>query len=386
MAQRAIAVCYRACYRRSGLPKGQRLHHRSGIARVGRAISQLVSCHSMVSIEQTWKAAHTDTCCRIWYRSAQSVKTIDPPETMDARDAVVEDYLDEAIDITTGEHKTTNTAHDPPNPVEAPVAYDAFNELRIHELTALALCFLGPLIGSYILHVIRSQLSTIGDQLVSNLHLTLFVLGAEIRPLRHAMKMAERRTLYLQRIVKEDPYVSAKDKDQDARLNELRGRIDEVEASYSDKLMEQSNVSKGKQPDNTEDLKRLQSSMQTQIDALTRAVRRYEKRQTTQSMQTESRLQELDVRLKDSISLAAAAANYAQRPGVVAAALNQAAMLFSLPLKAAHTAFVMPFQFASTFLISLALRTGLVHGRPARTAPKAPSRPKTQSRMVSKVK
>lgn len=47
--------------------------------------------------------------------------------------------------------------------------------------------------------------------------------------------------------------------------------------------------------------------------ALNRAVRRYEKRATLQTFQTESRLLDLEARLNDAISLAAAAANNGQR-------------------------------------------------------------------------
>lgn len=288
--------------------------------------------------------------------------------------------MDEALDGLVGEETVDETTegNEPPSDSQRHTrANEAFDELRLHELSALALCFLGPLVGSYILHLVRSQLSSIGDQLVSNLHLTLFVLGAEIRPLRHAMKMAEARTLYLQRVVREDPYVSAKDQDQDAILSELRGRMDELESSYADKLAQQELIPKAKQPDSSEALKRVQSSMQGQIDALTRAVRRYEKRETTIQMQSEARFHDLDRRLKEAVSLAAAAAQYSQRPGMVVLALEWFARLFAVPLKAAHMAFVWPFQLSGGLIVTLALKFGLVQAGPRRNAPKPPPRHKT---------
>ena len=48
-------------------------------------------------------------------------------------------------------------------------------------------------------------------------------------------------------------------------------------------------------------------SLQPDLDALNRAVRRYEKRSVLLSMQTEKRLQELETRMGDAIALAAAA-------------------------------------------------------------------------------
>lgn len=276
--------------------------------------------------------------------------------------------------------KTAATATTPPDKQDAPAAYDAFNELRMHEVTALALCFLGPLLGSYILHIIRSQLSTLGDQLISNLNLTLFVLGAEIRPLRHGMKMAEARTLYLQRIVKEDPYISTKDKDQDSFLNELRNRLDELETSCAEKFSDEGFGNPGKQPDNSEAVKRLQSSTQSQIDALNRAVRRYEKRETTHTMQTESRLQELESRLKETISLAAAAANMSQKPGLMLIALDWTTSLLAVPLQVAYTTCVLPFQVANGLLVSVALRLGVVQARPRKSPSKQPLRSRSQQR------
>ena len=52
----------------------------------------------------------------------------------------------------------------------------------------------------------------------------------------------------------------------------------------------------------------VRQGLQTQLDAITRAIRRYEKRSAAQTIQIEARFQEVDRRLKDALSLAAAAA------------------------------------------------------------------------------
>ena len=56
----------------------------------------------------------------------------------------------------------------------------------------------------------------------------------------------------------------------------------------------------------------VRKSIQPDFDALNRAVRRYEKRATLLSLQTESRLQELEKRMTDAITLAAAAERSSQ--------------------------------------------------------------------------
>lgn len=53
--------------------------------------------------------------------------------------------------------------------------------------------------------------------------------------------------------------------------------------------------------------------LQPELDALNRAVRRYEKRTTISSLQTEARLQDLECRLKDVVVLAAAAQRNAEQ-------------------------------------------------------------------------
>lgn len=314
--------------------------------------------------------------CRVWYRSAQSVKLATPAaEDQSPLETAIEDVVDEFADPipqknewdSSVEPGTPSGTNPTPLPTgrEGPETNDALRELRLHEITALALCFLGPLLGSYILHVIRLQLSTLGDQLVSNLHLTLFVLGAEIRPLRHAIKMAQARTLYLQRVVREDPHASVNE--DDPALQDLRQRLDEVEESLAKKFtaIEHANGT-SKTPESTDALKKMQAAMQSQIDALNRAVRRYEKRATAQTMQTESRLQDLDVRLREAVSLAAAAANYSQRPGLVVGSLNSLKSLLAMPVRLVYTVLSFPFRIASEAIIEAGLKLGLVQSRRTR--------------------
>ena len=188
---------------------------------------------------------------------------------------------------------------------------DAHRELKTNEMLALVACFLGPLVGAYFLHAIRSQLTRPAEGLVSNFNLTIFVMAAELRPVSHIIKMKQARMLHLQRIVRSD----VKDSFRKADIQALSNRLADVE-------------SRTKEPAHNKDIDTIKmgatvrQSIQPQLDALNRAVRRYEKRQAAQSMQTEARFQELDGRLKDALALAAAAARTGQRPGIVSTVLT----------------------------------------------------------------
>lgn len=229
----------------------------------------------------------------------------------------------------------------------------AIRELHIHELAALASCFIFPLIGTWVLHTIRAKLSRPSEGLVSNYNLTIFLLAAEIRPFKHLLRMVQTRTLHLQRII-----ASSDDDDRDkidaSKVVDLSKRLEELEAHVAEtaaaRLASNNNSSSNKN-NNTEEPRELtpqeqeytlslvsqaaaeyRKGFQTDIDALNRAVRRYEKRTAVSAYQTESRLQLLEARSRDALSLAAAAQrSSAQQPKSVFAVLLDwisAAVLF----------------------------------------------------------
>ncbi len=196
----------------------------------------------------------------------------------------------------------------------------AQRELRIHELLALLSCFVFPLIAATGLHSIRSQLSRPSEGLVSNYNLSIFVLVAEIRPISHLIKMVQRRTLFLQRRANMD-FLQESSRADSQQSRDLALRLDELEAHVADRAAEPAGKQKDEQINSdalvakasataTSDVKR---SVQPELDALNRAMRRYEKRSTISSVQIEARLQDLETRLKDVVSLAAAAQRNADR-------------------------------------------------------------------------
>ena len=187
----------------------------------------------------------------------------------------------------------------------------AEGELRIHELLALALCFISPMLGAWLLHAIRAQLSRRSEDLISNYNLTIFLLATEIRPLSHLVKMIQARTLFLQKVVtaslqEEAPQLDAQVvMDISKRLEELEQHIinnaDRVNGTAD--ADSETVVSKA----TAQAVADLRITFQPELDALNRAVRRYEKRTTVSALQTESRLQDLESQLRDVVVLAAAA-------------------------------------------------------------------------------
>lgn len=179
----------------------------------------------------------------------------------------------------------------------------AESELRQHELLALLSCFVFPVIGAWLLHAIRGQLSRPSEGLVSNYNLTIFLLAAEIRPLSHFIKMVQSRTLHLQRILNNNPF--EEDKIDNDKLVDLSRRLDEIETHVVQKNSASNGI--GSSPTTGQVSTEVRKQLQPELDALNRAVRRYEKRATLLTMQTEARLQDLESRMADAITLAAAA-------------------------------------------------------------------------------
>lgn len=224
----------------------------------------------------------------------------------------------------------------------------AAKELRAHEVLALIACFLFPLTGAYLLHSIRGYLSRPSEGLVSNFNLIIFLMAAELRPLRHLVKMLQARTLHLQRVVAQsldDEGASSTpggDRNLLKRIEELEARVAGKEAPTGQEVSDIAVGGKQAALITTE----VRRSVQPELDALNRAVRRYEKRATLQTMQTESRLLDIEARLGDAITLAAAAAsvNQQHRAGVTTMLIEWIGTGMVLPLQAFGALATLPFR------------------------------------------
>lgn len=204
--------------------------------------------------------------------------------------------------------------------------------------------FVLPALGAYLLHVIRGQLSRPSTGLVSDYNLTIFLLAAEIRPVRQLIKLVTKRTLHLQRVANSvtDPALGPN------RNNDILARLDLLEAKLAANDTLAPDASEIQKEEVASLSAELRKRYEPRLDALERAVRRYEKRATTLTLLTEQRLQSLESRLQDALSLAAVAAQ-SSRPGIVATALNAISKAIAVWLDAFWYSLVWPFKLAEYF-------------------------------------
>ncbi|KAF1933355.1 uncharacterized protein M421DRAFT_52347 [Didymella exigua CBS 183.55] len=255
-------------------------------------------------------------CCTwpwTWYHSAQQRRYVDPEEALfddtlyeeEDEDSIIES--NENPDPTRSDTKGTGRLAEP---TATAAQLGASQALKRQERMAFVTCFTAPLVGAYLLHIIRGQLR-VAEGLVSDFNLNLFVMVAEVRPIMCLMKMQQERMFHLQRIVKTDPQDLINPHNAQAivqRLATLEGRLDDPAANSH---LESARIAA-----------EVRDGLQTQLDSIVRAIRKYEKKSVAQTMQIEARFQEVDVRLKDTLSLAAAAARTGQRPGLISSFLG----------------------------------------------------------------
>ena len=205
-------------------------------------------------------------------------------------------------------------------------------ELRKQELFALFATFTFPGVAAYLLHIIRAQLSRPSTGLVSDYNLCIFLLAAEFWPCRQVARLVSARTLHLQRTVAELDDVSASPMDKES-LSSLTVRIAELEARVADQSLLAPNMTMAQKADVTDLATEIRKRYEPRLEGLERAVRRYEKRSTTMAMVTEQRLQNLEVRMQDALSLAAAAAHHSQDRNVASKTLSALTSLVTVPVK-----------------------------------------------------
>lgn len=286
-----------------------------------------------------------------WYCSAQTIR-----ELQEDHPGTAVESGDDSPTCSTSQTSLEDIIEEDQSPTPRPPKREsllaresAVHELYTHELLALFSCFIAPVIGTYLLHTIRSQLTRPSEGLVSNYNLTIFLLAAELRPLSHLVKLVQSRTLHLQHVVSTNPYKTATS--SASTLEELTARLVQLEAVRNEKVANGAiGEAKGGPGLTAKQLNTITTSIRQtlhpDIDALNRAVRRYEKRATLQTMQTESRLFDLESRLADAISLAAAAANsnMHQSRGFSGKFLEWVGMSFLLPFEGLVSLAALPFK------------------------------------------
>lgn len=277
-----------------------------------------------------------------WYYSAQALRRDVEPEYDDSGD-------DTAVE-------TTSSAGGSPKPSSEERHVDktdtnrehiskrerAAASLRNQELLALLATFVLPVLAAYLLHVIRAQLSGPSNGLVSDYNLSIFLLAAEIRPVRQVVRMVAKRTLYLQRTVTgmDDPFASAVD--ERSTISRLADRIADLEEKLSAHAVVPPPVNMAQKADVSDLSSEIRRRYEPRLEGLERAVRRYEKRTVTLAMSTEQKLLSLETRLQEALSLAAVAAQHSQNPGMVSTGLATLGNIMALPWKVAYSVCMWP--------------------------------------------
>ncbi|KAJ5794852.1 hypothetical protein N7457_001451 [Penicillium paradoxum] len=273
-----------------------------------------------------------------WYRSAQAIRQEESGFPAPDDPTPFEPDEDEAESPTTTQpHRNSATA-------------SARSELQIHELAALAACFIFPVIGTWLLHAIRSSLSRPSEGLVSNYNLTIFLLASEVRPVAHLLRLIQKRTLHLQRIVaSSEPFVNPTTiQDLTKRLEELEAHVAETASARSAESHDGRPLSPKEQPETpslvAQSVLETRKSIQPDIEALNRAVRRYEKRSAVFTLQTDQRFAHLETQAGDAIALAAAAqrSSASRRPNYALVLLDWACACIVIPAQLALSAASLP--------------------------------------------
>lgn len=228
----------------------------------------------------------------------------------------------------------------------------AARELYMHEMLALTWCFLFPMLGAYLLHTIRGQLSRPSEGLVSDYNLCIFLIAAEVRPVAHVLKLIQGRAVRLQRIVASNPHTIKTTRER--QIEALCARIDELEArAAAGEMMSAATQADASNARVAEAMvaRSVRDGMQPELDALNRAVRRYEKKIAILAGQTDNRLEYLEYRLNDAIALAAVAAKHSTTQGGMASwLLEKTTRIIVVPIQTAVALFMFPFRTLSSLL------------------------------------
>jgi hypothetical protein len=288
-----------------------------------------------------------------WYHAAQEIRIIG--EEAD-EDALEEDDDSESLSHTHTPGSPSSTIEDaaaqrdqdddskedgaadqasPSHPPLTKRQQAAVGELYIHEVAALLSCAALPILSACLLHAIRVQLSRPSEGLVSNYNLTIFLLVAEFRVVSHVTKLVQSRTLYLQNVVRTYPF--AVPSDNTSQLEQMFQRLDRLEArsAAEEALVRESlNADTGKAKQDATTIREVRNAIQPELDALNRAVRRYEKKATVLQTQTEARFNVLSKQVGDAITLAAAATKISsQRKGFLTRVMEGLAFVVLFPLQ-----------------------------------------------------
>lgn len=268
---------------------------------------------------------------RDWYYAAQAtLKDVEPRMPTFGDDLEGEDSLNDSFDESPREKEEEDTSEG--STQHAAARENASIELRKQELFALFATFTFPAVAAYLLHIIRAQLSRPSTGLISDYNLCVFLLAAEFWPCRQVARLISARTMHLQRTVAELDDLEEAPVNKES-VSSLTVRIAELEAKIADQSMFTPKLPIAQKADVTDLAAEIRKRYEPRLEGLERAVRRYEKRSATLAMVTEQRLQNLEIRMQDALSLAAAAAQRSNERNAPSKTLAFLTGLIAAPLR-----------------------------------------------------
>lgn len=311
---------------------------------------------------------------RDWYYAAQATLRDVEPDIPSFAEDLDNDDLDGSLDESPKEKDEQDTSKE--SIQNSAVREHASVELRKQELFALFATFSFPAVAAYLLHVIRAQLSRPSTGLISDYNLCIFLLAAEFWPCRQVARLISARTLHLQRTVAElddlnEPPVGSES------ISALTVRIAELEARVADQSLLAPNMSMAQKADVTDLAAEIRKRYEPRLEGLERAVRRYEKRSTTLAMVTEQRLQNLENRMQDALSLAAAAAQRSQERNAPSKAFVFLSNLITVPLNLLMSLCMWPIHVSESLYAKL--KALLFGSKPRRSDKRSTSRHSSKS-------
>ncbi|KAK3374920.1 hypothetical protein B0H63DRAFT_481295 [Podospora didyma] len=202
----------------------------------------------------------------------------------------------------------------------------AMRELYVYEVIALSSCFAVPMVVAWLLHWFRSSLTNESSQVwLSQTNVMIFTIAALMRPIKHSVALIMHRTLHLQRVVHSNPYRT--EVVTPTQFLELLQRVEELEAARASvedatprqRQQQQNGPSadlqrKARQQQEAIMAQKVRNEIQPELDTLSRAMRRYEKKSVVQASQTRSQIGAINARVDDAIRLAAAVASTKSSP------------------------------------------------------------------------
>lgn len=153
--------------------------------------------------------------------------------------------------------------------------------LHQSELISLSMTVLAPVIGAYLLVYTRTLLSD-PDRYINRFSISLFSLSTALRPLLHLAELFRRRALFYQETVH---YPSAQVAGLQRKLERLEKDLGLLSRAFATK----------------QDVRMLRDGVDIPLTQLSKAVRRYERKEEYSRLETEERFAEMEVRLGETL-------------------------------------------------------------------------------------